>query len=187
MASSPGKDEGRRPEILETVDLETGQSISQKRTLLGSRLLLIVCSVFLLATMMIVVINVVGRALFQAPLWGAVEMIGILGVIIIPTALCFTELAKGHITVDIAVSRMSGKVKKGFSIAAYILGVTCIVLLLIGAFKQVTYIAVTPGSNTPDLGFPILPLKIIWFVECILFGGCLAWNFVQNIVRRPAR
>jgi TRAP-type C4-dicarboxylate transport system permease small subunit len=187
MASNQSKDEGRRPEILETVDLETGQSISQKRTLLGSRVLLIFCSIFLLSTMMIVVVNVVGRALFQSPLWGAVEMIGILGVIIIPTALCYTELAKGHITVDILVSRMSGKVRKSFSIAAYILGVICIVLLLIGAFKQVTYIAVTPGSNTPDLSIPILPLKIIWFVECIIFGGCLAWNFVQTIVRRPNR
>jgi TRAP-type C4-dicarboxylate transport system permease small subunit len=187
MASTSSEGQSKKPEVLETIDLETGQSINQKRTLLGSRLLLIICSIFLLATMMITVVNVVGRSLFQSPVWGAVEMIGIMGVIIIPTALCFTELAKGHITVDIVMGRLSANVRKGFSIAASFLGAVCIILLLIGAFQQVTYIAETPGSYTPDLKFPMLPLKILWFVECILFGGCLVWNFVQNMRRRPAK
>jgi TRAP-type C4-dicarboxylate transport system permease small subunit len=187
MASTSNEGQTKKPEILETIDLETGQSINQKRTLLGSKVLLVLTSVTLLVIMMIVVINVTGRSLFQAPIWGSIEMVGIIGILFIPLCLCYTELAKGHITVDILVGRLSGKVRKGFSIAASFLGFICIVLLLWGAWEQVTYIATTPGSETPDLDVPMLPLKIIWFVECIVFGGCLLWNFVHTLRRRVSK
>jgi TRAP-type C4-dicarboxylate transport system permease small subunit len=182
--SNSKQDRAKKPEVLETLDLETGQSINQKKGLLGGKVLLIITSVLVLAIMMIVVINVAGRSLFRAPIWGSVEMVGLIGILFIPLALCYTELARGHITVDILMSRLSGRTRRTFSFLSYALGLICIVLLLWGGYKQIIYIAETPGSYTPDLNVPMLPFKIFWFVECLVLGGCLVWNLLQVIKRR---
>ena len=65
-----------------------------------------------IATMvLVVVVNVVGRYLFRKPLLGAVEMVGLLTVVVVFCVLAFTESKRAHIVVDILLSRLHGRTK----------------------------------------------------------------------------
>jgi TRAP-type C4-dicarboxylate transport system permease small subunit len=188
MASNAKDEQDQKPEILKSIDLETGQAISRPQSgLLARNIFLVGGSVAVLVAMMIVVINVVGRAVFKAPVWGSVEMVGLCGIILAPFAICFTELVRGHITVDLITHKLSRRVKSLFTITWFILSIVIIGILVWGGYQQIIYIATTSGSYTPDLEVPILPFKIVWVIEVVALLGCLIWNLVQELKRSSAK
>jgi TRAP-type C4-dicarboxylate transport system permease small subunit len=145
-----------------------------------SNLLLVITSCALLCMVTIVVANVMGRGLFASPLWGAIEIIGLLGIILIPFAIIYTEHERGHIVVDILISKLKPRVKLVFEIVSYILSLATIVLLIWGGIIDAWYTATTPGSYTINLGINYTPFKFLWVISCIVLFGFVLWHLVEK-------
>ncbi|MDD5703342.1 MAG: TRAP transporter small permease [Dehalococcoidales bacterium] len=138
-----------------------------------------ITSITLLSMMAVVVANVIGRGIFSSPIWGAVEVIGLVGIIMVSFALGYTEREQGHITVSIFVRWLSKRVQYILSLFALILGMGMLVFLIWGGIVQAWEAATRSGSYTVDLHINYIPFKIIWVVGCLIFFGFILCNFLK--------
>lgn len=70
------------------------------------KLLRLLGSLALVAIMLLTTADVVMRA-FGSPILGAVDMVGLLAVVVLACAMPYTQMERGHVGVDILVQRMS--------------------------------------------------------------------------------
>lgn len=66
-----------------------------------------VATVAMFAIIMVIVINVGGRFFFRQPLQGTIELVEILMVLTAYSVLAYTELRRGHIHIELVISRFS--------------------------------------------------------------------------------
>jgi TRAP-type C4-dicarboxylate transport system permease small subunit len=148
-----------------------------------NRIIFIVTSVALLFMMVVVVANVTLRDIADSPIWGAIEVIGLTGIVMISFALSYTEKERGHITVSILTARLSQRVQSIFSILAHILSLLMVTLLIWGGIEQVWEVWTTPGSYTIDLHLNYTAFKVIWVVGCLIFFGYIMQNLVKTVMK----
>jgi TRAP-type C4-dicarboxylate transport system permease small subunit len=119
---------------------------------------------------LIVVSNVVGRYLFRKPVLGAVEMVGLLTVVVVFCVLAFTESKGAHIVVDIIISRLPGRIKAIMaSIMCFIGAVFFIVVGWQGG--DLMWSNLFPDMRTTGvLSIPFAPFMFIMAFGCLLFG-----------------
>jgi TRAP-type C4-dicarboxylate transport system permease small subunit len=144
---------------------------------------IVIASAGLLITMVAIVLNVGGRFFFGSPLLGAVEIVGVGGVLLIPFALVITERNRAHIVVRMLVSRLSGRLQLLFASFAFILSLGAIVLLIWGGVLQILQAVVTPGSETPVLLIPKPPFLSVWVVGCLVLFGFLLKHLIEEWVK----
>jgi TRAP-type C4-dicarboxylate transport system permease small subunit len=142
-----------------------------------------VTSITLLIMMVVVVANVLGRGLFSSPIWGAVEVVGLAGIVMISFALSYTEREQGHITVNVLVSWLPKRVQYILSLVALLLGMGMIVFLIWGGIVQAWEAGTRPGSYTVDLHIDYTPFKVIWVVGCLTFFGFILHNFIKILAK----
>lgn len=153
---------------------------------LGQRItkwVIVIASVGLLITMIAVVVNVGGRAFFGSPLLGAVEIVGIGGLLLIPFAMIITERNRAHIVVRMVVSRFSQRLQSLFDIFGFILSLGAVALLVWSGVLQIWQAAVTPGSETPVLLIPKAPSISVWVVGCLVLFGYLLKHLIEELVK----
>jgi TRAP-type C4-dicarboxylate transport system permease small subunit len=155
--------------------LKLGQLITQ--------LDFIISSVGLLITMVTVVLNVGGRALFSSPLLGTVEIVGMAGLLLVPFALVITERNRAHIVVRMLVSRFSQRLQSLFVIFCFLLSLVAVALLVWGGVLQIWDSIVRPDMVTPVLRVPKAPLISILVVGCLILFGILLKHFIEELVR----
>lgn len=155
--------------------LKLGQLITQ--------LVFIISSVGLLITMVTVVLNVGGRALFSSPLLGTVEIVGMAGLLLVPFALVITERNRAHIVVRMLVSRFSQRLQSLFVIFCFLLSLVAVALLVWGGVLQIWDSIVRPDMVTPVLRVPKAPLISILVVGCLILFGILLKHFIEELVR----
>ncbi len=124
----------------------------------------------------IIVINVIGRYVFNRPFMGTVEIVQMLLVITVFFSVAHTEVRKSHITFDEAVSRFPRGAQAlvmsvmSFFSAAYFFLMTWRELVL-----AETYIRpVVSGSDV--LRIPIFPICLIIAIGAILLGLEMLFN-----------
>lgn len=59
----------------------------------------------------VIVINVIGRFLFKQPLQGTIELVELMTVVVVFSVLAYTELRRGHVHVELVVSRFPRRAK----------------------------------------------------------------------------
>jgi TRAP-type transport system small permease protein len=63
-------------------------------------------AVLLLCTFLVTLIDVIGSDLFDLPVLGSTEIIGLLQGVVIAAAIAMTQILKRHISIDILVDRL---------------------------------------------------------------------------------
>ena len=124
----------------------------------------------LVLMILVVVANVVGRYLLRKPVLGAVEMVGLLTVIVVFCVLGFTEAKGAHIVVDILVSRLHGRTK---AILASIMSFLGAVFFIIMGWQgwDLMMSNLSPFVRTTGvLSIPFAPFMLIMALGCFLFG-----------------
>jgi TRAP-type C4-dicarboxylate transport system permease small subunit len=124
----------------------------------------------LILMVLVVVANVVGRYLFRNPVLGAVEMIGLLTVIVVFCVLAFTEARGAHIIVDILVSHLHSRIQ---AILAGIMSLMGAVFFLIMGWQgwELMLSNLSPFVRTTGvLSIPFAPFMLITALGCVLFG-----------------
>lgn len=129
---------------------------------------------------LVVVANVVGRYLFRKPVLGAVEMVGLLTVIVVFCVLAFTEAKGAHIVVDIVVSRLHGRTKAILASIMSLLGAVFFIIIGWQAW-DLTLANLSPIVRTTGvLSIPFAPFMLIMAFGCILFSLELLIHVFSN-------
>jgi TRAP-type C4-dicarboxylate transport system permease small subunit len=141
-------------------------------------ILRIVALIFLMAMMLIIVANIIGRVFFQTPVHGALEIAGLCGVITVSVAIGLTEREKRNVTITILSSRFTPRIAAIFSVITSFLSLAGVAAVCWAVFKFAEH-AATGHLLSEILDIPTAPFKFIWAFGCTLL--CL--YIVNNIIR----
>jgi TRAP-type transport system small permease protein len=150
--------------------------------------LYVVASVGLLIAMITVILNVVGRAFFGAPLLGTVEIVGLSGVFLIPLAMVITEKKRAHIEVEMLTERFSERAQSiYFGVWTCLLSLFTIALLFWAGVLQVQDALVRPDMVTPVLRLPKAPFIAVWTAGCLFLFAYLFQHFIEILAKGRKR
>jgi len=120
----------------------------------------------IVAAMIVVCINVVGRGFFERPLKGTVDIVSLLGALIIAGAIPHTQVLKGHIQIDLLVEKLPGRI--GHMVEAFISLVGLALFALISwqtvLFSQMAF---EIGELSEVMKIPLGPLTAFVAAGCI--------------------
>ncbi len=125
-----------------------------------------ISSGIVLIIILLVVANVIGRYVFRNPVRGTVEMVELLTVALVFFILAYTEHKKGHVTVEVVVSRLPRRVQ---AVLGYIAGVFAVVFVAVICWQGVLLVLsrIFPLIETSQtLSIPIFP-----FLICLVLGS----------------
>ena len=135
----------------------------------------------LVAMMVLVNVNVFLRPLGK-PIWGTFEIVGFLGTIVISFSLIQTTFSRGHMAVEIVLSRLPRQAR---SILGLINRLVCLLMLALVAWQSVDYgmKVVASGQVSSTLKMPFYP-----FLYGIAFAfGVAAVVVLVDILKAPLR
>jgi len=125
----------------------------------------------LLAVVVIVCANVMGRGFFGTPVKGTVDIVGLLGAVIIGWAIAYTQSLKGHIRIDLLVQRLPPRLQ---CIVDSVIDL--ISLALFGLISWQTILFTDANFEVGELS-EVLRLPITLF-SAVVATGCLALTLV---------
>lgn len=138
---------------------------------------------FLLCTMVIVIVfNVAGRFLFKMPLYGTIELVELMMIIISFFAIAYTSMQRGHVRITILTDSLPRIVQDILGRVVSLLNVTIFSLIFYQATTNALYSFNNLNYRTDTLDIPIAPFKIVMVlgigvlicIECIHFFQPLA-------------
>jgi TRAP-type C4-dicarboxylate transport system permease small subunit len=135
----------------------------------------------LVLMVLVVVANVVGRYLFRKPVLGAVEMVGLLTVVLVFCVLAFTESKRAHIVVDIVVSRLRGRTKAILASVMCFLGAVFFIIMGWQGWDRMLSNLSPFVRTTGVLSIPFAPFMFIMAFGCVLFGLELLVHTFNNL------
>ena len=145
-----------------------------------SRGMTIFGGVALAITMCLVVSDVLGRSLFSTPILGAIDIVGLLLIIVLLSALADGELRKEHITVTIFTDKFSPLVREIVTTSGYFFSTGIAIILSWQLFKQTAYIKA--GSLvTGVLRIPEWPFVLLAALFVALFVLALLISFLKQL------
>jgi TRAP-type C4-dicarboxylate transport system permease small subunit len=143
--------------------------------------MLYVAMAALVAMMLIVVANIIGRVA-KIPIFGSGELIGMLSVILISLSLSYTAFCQANVVVKFLVSRFSEHGQAIFDVIACLLGIGTIALL-VWAGGAHAWRMMLKGETTFLLGLPIAWLRYVFVLGLILVGLVLSLDIVKALAR----
>jgi TRAP-type C4-dicarboxylate transport system permease small subunit len=120
----------------------------------------------IVAVMIVVCVNVLGRALFGAPLKGTVDMVSLLGAFVIAGAIAYTQVLKGHIRITLFVELLPRSIR---IILTCLIDFVGMVLFGIISWQTILFAKGTHeiGELSEVLKIPIAPFAVVVSVGCM--------------------
>ncbi len=139
---------------------------------------------FLLVPMMLLTsVDVVGRAVLARPIPGAVELSSYMLAVIILLGLAYTQQVKGHVRVEMLITRLP---EKGRLILELI--TTLLSLLIIGLLAWQGWVVGMEETAVSDmLRIPQRPFKVLVAVGAFLLFMELVLDLVDTVKRLVGR
>ena len=134
-------------------------------------------AVFLAAMMFLTVTDVSLRYFFNRPLMGAFELTQFMMVILVSFGIAYCALLKGHVSVDLVVSRLRPRARAIIGSITYFMS--------LGIFSLVTWQSVLQANTQTASGqtSAILYIPIFPFVWVLAFGsGLLCLVLLVNLL-----
>jgi TRAP-type C4-dicarboxylate transport system permease small subunit len=140
------------------------EKVCQKVDLIGAIILLVIC--------IIVVLNILLRAIFNSPIYGTYEYVCYLSVVVISFALANCAIQGGHTNVTFLLEKFSLKTQRIFSIitGTVIFVNFFLIMLKLIEYAQKTYLAGDVSSN--------LRIPLHYVVAVIAVGVLLLTLFI---------
>jgi TRAP-type C4-dicarboxylate transport system permease small subunit len=144
------------------------------------RVLLVIAALALIAMMAIITINVLGRMFLKSPIFGALEIAGLAGIVLSSIAIPYVEKERRNVLVEILVDKLPPRVK-GFTDAFVLLLSLGVVVVLSYAMIKESLHAASFGEETLVLQLPTTPFKFIWSIGTLLLCVVLLLNIILSI------
>ena len=142
---------------------------------------LVISGVFIMFNILIVVASVLYR-FSGVVIRGTYELIEITIGVSIMFALCYTTMMKGHIDVDILVTRLPRRIQKIIECLSSILSIGFWILIA-WASLGVLLERLPIGEISQELKIPLLPLRGLWIFSLILGCLILLLNIYETLFR----
>lgn len=142
---------------------------------------IIIAGVCLVIMVGCVVANVIGRGLFEAPIYGTVEIVSLGGLFVISFAIGYTERKESHIVIRILVSRLPERIRSVLAAVSFFFTLCIVALLVWGGFWMAMDDATTPGATTYVLHLSKAPFRFTWVVGCLVLWGFLFHHFIEAL------
>jgi TRAP-type C4-dicarboxylate transport system permease small subunit len=154
----------------------------EKITLLLNRLLIWIGGVFLVAMILLTCTNIFLR-LVWVPVKGTFELMGFFGAITTAFALGYTQIKKGHISVDVLVLSFSDKTRRVLEV---INSLICTVFFSFVAWQITRYAGIlrSTGEVTETLRFAYYPFTYAVAAGCGVLALVFLTEFVKSIIPR---
>jgi len=141
-------------------------SLLEKIVMFVARWLNRVSAVALIAAMIVVCINVIGRGFFQMPLKGTVDISSLFGALIIAGAIPYTQALKGHIRISVLIEKLPSKIRN--IVQGIIYFISCILFAIISwqtiLFTQGIF---ETGELSDVIKIPLGPFAAFVSLGCI--------------------
>jgi TRAP-type transport system small permease protein len=149
----------------------------------ANRGMVYVAAIGLFVMMMVTVVDVIGRYVFNRPILGAYELVGFLLAVAGPLALGYSQLKKGHIRVDFLLQRFSKRGQAILTSLAYLIGLAVFSVITWRLVDLVQYyLSLKRGSATDTLGIPIFPFVIVVAIGCAMLAVVLIYDLVHALI-----
>ena len=147
-----------------------------------ARIAAVVGGASLAAMMFLTATDVVLRYAFDRPIIGAYELSEIMMLMLCASVFAYTQTRKGHVSIDILVSRFGPRVQLVISSVTYLFSI-----ILFSTISWRTLVAgqatMRSGLITGMLPIPVYPLYYILVAGFILLSLVLVVDFVELLTR----
>lgn len=133
----------------------------------------------LTAMMLLTVADVVGR-FFKHPIFGSVELVGFLAVIVMAAALPYTYKMDGHVGVEIVVRMLPKRIRLIIQVVTRILSFA---LFSIIAWQMFIYAAdlKETGEVSMNLEFPVHTIVYVLAIGLVIFSVTIVERLVHTL------
>ncbi len=140
------------------------KEIFGKTGVLSTVLSLVVCLVFF-GMMILTVLDVILRYLFNSPILGTFEITEFMMVFIVFFSLAYTQSQKGHVSVDIFVTILSERKQRFIELISHVI---YFLLLLVITWKSVARAMELMGTKevSATLSIPVFPFYFVVALGC---------------------
>ena len=130
-----------------------------------------VASAALVLMMVLTCADVFMRYLFNSPITGTYDLVGLLGAVLAAFAMPYTMLKKGHVAVEILIQSLSRGKQLVIETFSHLLGIS-LFLVLVWQAILLSRDMKAAGEVTPTLLLPFYP--IVYCMAVCFLGLCLA-------------
>lgn len=146
------------------------------------KVLMVAGAIALMAMMIIIVANILGRLFFKTPILGTVEIAGFTGVILVAIAVGFAERDHRNVIVEILVSRFPPRVKAFVDSFTLILSLAGLTVLFWAMFNYALKTAIG-REYTFTLGINPAPFQFIWSFGVLVLCVYVLQHIIQYLKR----
>jgi len=152
----------------------------EKRVNSVSNVFSLVSSVALVVMLLLGSVDFIGAKLFNLPVPGAVEMTGLLGLVIASFAIAFTQVLQGHTSIDFLVNRLPKRSKAVIASIVSLFGLVLFALIVWQMYSGGRTFQTT-GRITSIVHIPLAPFAYAIAVCCLLTCLVLLVTLVRSI------
>lgn len=147
-----------------------------------TRLLNWIAATALVAVMLFVCANVLGRAAFSLPVKGTFDIVSYLGVFVLAWALAYTQVQKGNIDIEILVIRLSPRTQAIIDSITFFISFA---LFTVISWQTTKYAILcwTVGERSEVLKLSSTPFVSAVALGCMALSLVLLIDFVKSFAR----
>jgi TRAP-type C4-dicarboxylate transport system permease small subunit len=150
------------------------------------KVLLVIAAIGLIAMMVVITGNILGRVFLSTPILGALEIGGLAGIVLSSVAIGYVEKERRNVLVEILADKFPPRVR-GFTDAfVLLLSLGAVAVMSYAMFDESMY-AAGFGELTYVLEIPSTPFKFIWSFGTLLLCVVIISNIVISIRRGVKR
>ena len=134
------------------------------------------------------VAQIFGRKLFNAPIFGYIDMVEIAMSALVFLGLAYTERLGGHIRMELFVSHLKGRVLWAFELVGVLVGLFVVPVLVYYSYTHAMR-AYDSGDTSIDALLPLWPSKLIVSISlALLFLRLLVslWGYLRLLANPDA-
>ncbi|MEZ5853906.1 MAG: TRAP transporter small permease [Hyphomicrobiaceae bacterium] len=148
------------------------------------KMMALISALCIFALMLVGVWQVLARKLFNAPIYGYIDIVEIAMTTFAFIAISYTERLGGHVRMEIFASKMRGRLLWFVEVVGVLVGLFVVATL---AYYSYTHFlrAFTAGDSTMDLELPWWPSKLlVSFAFVLLFIRLLIslWGYMRLLI-----
>jgi len=152
--------------------------------------LTLLCGLFILAIMVLSVVNIIGRKFFNFPVPGFIDWMVQAVPIIAFLGIGYCQRLGNHIRMDMVVSKLKRRVLWLFELVSVIIMGVIALMLVYGSWNHAAR-AFNLGDSTIDINLPTWPVKVLvpvmfmmLFARLVLQGWAY-WHALANNTDQP--
>jgi TRAP-type C4-dicarboxylate transport system permease small subunit len=142
------------------------------------RVLRIAGGLALVGMMMLTVVDVILRRVFNSPIFGSVDIVGFMAVIVLACAMPYTHSQRGHVGVNLLVQRLSSRTQAAID---SITSLISLVLFAIITWQMWLYAQEFARKGEVSMAIEIPKYPFVYFVSVCF--GILTLAILIDVVR----